>query len=96
MTAAEEVARRRPEVDLDVARELLGEAATLLHDGLAFDGLDAHDTDAVVAGLCLALVTQDPGIAVRAESDAASASPALHDPEGASVAYLMAVSILRL
>jgi hypothetical protein len=37
------------------------EAATLLHNGLALDGLDEHDTDAVVAGLCADLTAEDPG-----------------------------------
>jgi hypothetical protein len=35
------------------------EAATLLHNSLALDGLDAHDAGAVVAGLCVDLVAAD-------------------------------------
>jgi hypothetical protein len=97
LAAADAVARARPEVDLGTAREVMSEAATLLHDGLALDGLDEHDADAVVAGLCAALVTEDPGAAVRARSRAAGAEPSdLHDPQGVSAAYLAAASVLQL
>ena len=40
--------------------------ANLLHDGLALDGLDGHDTEAVISGLCAALSAADPGAAVPA------------------------------
>jgi hypothetical protein len=97
LTTAEAVARSRPEVDLEAAREVFLEAATLLHNGLALDGLDEHDADAVVLGLCVDLVAEDPGDAVRAHAQAALDAPGdLHDPEGASVAYLTAASILQL
>jgi hypothetical protein len=97
LAAAEEVARARPEVDLDIAREVFEEAATLLDNGLALDGLDDHDTSAAVAGLCLDLVAEDPGAAVRARSRAALEVPGdLHDPEAVSAAYLVAASILQL
>ena len=66
LATAEAVARDRPEVDLELAREVFLEAATLLHNGLALDGLDEHDASAVVAGLCVDLVAADPGAAVRA------------------------------
>ena len=80
-----------------MAREVMLEAATLLHDGLALDGLDQHDTDAVVGGLCSALVTADPGDAVRARSQSALEEPGgLHDPDAVSAAYLIAASILQL
>ena len=39
-----------------MAREVFEEAATLLYNGLALDGLDEHDASAVVAGLCVDLV----------------------------------------
>ncbi len=80
-----------------MAREVFVEAATLLHNGLALDGLDEHDRAAVVAGLCVDLVTADPGAAVRARARATS-GPAgdLHDPEGATAAYLTAAAILQL
>lgn len=96
LATAEEVARSRPEVDLAQAREVFTEAATQLHDGLALDGLDEHDADAVVAGLCVDLVTDDPGAAVRARSRTALQDPALHDPEGVSAACLVAAAVLQL
>ena len=97
LATAEEVARSRPGVDLAQAREVFSEAATLLDDGLALDGLDEHDADAVVAGLCVDLVTDDPGAAVRARSRTALQDPgALHDPDGVSAAYLVAAAVLQL
>ena len=56
LATAEAVAKARPEVDLEMAREVFLEAATLLHDGLVLDDLDEHDAGAVVAGLCVDLV----------------------------------------
>jgi hypothetical protein len=94
---ADAVAQARPEVDLDLAREVFDEAATLLYNGLALDGLDDHDARAVVAGLCVDLVAPDPGSAVRARSRATLAEPGdLHDPDGVSAAYLVSASILQL
>ena len=95
--AAEAVARARPEVDLAMAREVFHEAATLLHDGLALEGLDEHDATAAVAGLCVDLVADDPGAAVRARSRATLDDPGdLHDPEGVAAAYVVAAGILQL
>ena len=97
LATAEAVAQARPEVDLEMAREVFREAATLLDNGLALDGLDEHDAHAVVAGLCLDLVAEDPGAAVRARSQAAlEIRGDLHDPDGVSAAYLVAASILQL
>jgi hypothetical protein len=97
LATAEEVARARPEVDLELAREVFLEAATLLHNGLALDGLDQHDAHAVVAGLCVDLVAPDPGAAIRSRSQATLDHPAdLHDPDAASAAYLIAASIMQL
>jgi hypothetical protein len=97
LATAEAVAAARPEVDLEMAREVFHEVATLLYNGLALDGLDEHDSGAVVDGLCSDLVTRDPGAAVRARSRNTLESPGdLHDPEGASAAYLVAASILEL
>src|SRR3954453_18593449 len=97
MATAEAVAQTRPEVDLELAREVFQEAATLLHNGLALDGLDEHDASAVVAGVGVDLVTKDPGAAIRARAQATSADPGdLHDPDGVSAAYLMAVAIFQL
>jgi hypothetical protein len=97
LVTAEAVARARPEVDLEMAREVFLEVATMLHNGLALDDLDEHDAEAVVAGLCVELVAADPGAAVRARARATSESPGdLHDPEAASAAYLMAAAILQI
>jgi hypothetical protein len=97
LATADAVARERPGVDPELAREVFREAATLLHDGLALDGLDAHDTRAVVAGLCADLGTGDPGAAVRARSRAAADDPGdLHDPEAVSAAYLLSAQVLQL
>jgi hypothetical protein len=94
---ADAVAQARPEVDLEMAREVFDEVATLLYNGLALDGLDEHDAGAVVAGLCVDLVAEDPGAAVRARSQATLDAPGdLHDPEGVSAVYLIAASILKL
>jgi hypothetical protein len=97
LVTAEAVAQARPEVDLEMAREVFHEAATLLYDGLALDGLDEHDASAVVAGLCVDLVAGDPGAAVRARSQATLQAPGdLHNPEGASAAYQVAATLLQL
>src|SRR5215212_5559079 len=83
LATAEAVAKARPEVDLEMAREVFLEAATLLHDGLVLDDLDEHDAQAVVAGLCVDLVAPDPGAAIRARAQATRDEPGdLHDPEG--------------
>ena len=97
LVTAEEVARARPDVDVELAREVFHEAATLLDNGLALDDLDEHDAAAVVAGLCVDLVTADPGAAVRARSRATLQDPGdLHDPEAVSAAYLISAGILQL
>lgn len=97
LATAEAVAKERPEVDPELAREVFQEAATLLDNGLALDGLDEHDASAVVAGLCVDLVAADPGAAVRARSQATKESPGdLHDPEAVSAAYLIAAAIFQL
>jgi hypothetical protein len=97
LAVADAVARVRPEVDLDMAREVFLEVATTLDNGLALDGLDEHDANAVVAGLCIDLVAPDPGAAVRARSEATLADPGdLHEPAVAAAAYLVAAGMLRL
>jgi hypothetical protein len=97
LATAEAVAQERPEVDLDMAREVFLEAATLLHNGLVLDGLDDHDAEAVVAGLCADLVAPDPGAAIRARSGAAlEVSGDLHEPQAVSAAYLIAASTFQL
>ena len=97
LATAEAVAAARPEVDLDLAREVFLEAATLLHNGLALDGLDEHDARAVVAGLCVDLVAQDPGGAVRARAQATLDDPGdLHDAEAVAASYLVSAQVLQL
>ena len=97
LATAEAVVQARPDVDPDMAREVFREAATLLHNGLALDGLDEHDASAVVAGLCVDLVAVDPGAAVRARAQTTLDAPRdLHDPEGVSAAYLIAAAIFQL
>src|SRR3954471_19361794 len=97
LVTAEEVARARPEVDLELIREVFLEVATTLDNGLALDGLDDHDAAAVVDGLCVDLVAADPGAAVRARSRATSENPGdLHEPEVAAAAYLIAAAILQI
>jgi hypothetical protein len=84
LATADAVAKERPEVDLEMAREVFLEAATLLDNGLALDGLDEHDASAVVAGLC-------------ARAEATLHEPGdLHDPEAASASYLIAAAIFQL
>ena len=97
LATAEAVALVRPDVDVDLAREVLLEAATLLHNGLVLDGLDEHDSEAVVAGLCVDLVAPDPGDAIRLRSRDALQSPGdLHDPESVSRALLIAAVTFQL
>jgi hypothetical protein len=97
LVTAEEVARDRPDVDLELAREVFLEVATTLYNGLALDGLDDHDTAAVVAGLCVDLVAGDPGAAVRARARAVlEGAGELHDPEAVSAAYLVSAAMLKL
>ena len=97
MATAEAVARARPEVDLEMAREVFHEAATLLHNGLVLDDLDEHDASSVVTGLCIDLVAENPGASVRRRSQATLEAPAdVHDPEGVSAAYLVAATLFQL
>src|SRR4051794_2097485 len=97
LATADAVAMKRPEVDLEMAREVFHEAATLLHNGLALDGLDDHDARAVVAGLCADPVAEDPGTAVRARSQGTLDDPEdLHYPEAVSASYLISAAILQL
>ena len=97
LATADAVARERPDVDLEMAREVFEEVATLLYNGLALDGLDDHDAGAVVAGLCADLVGGDPGAAIRVRARTTLADPGdLHDPEAASAAYLFSATVLQL
>jgi hypothetical protein len=97
LLAADRAAREREDVDRDVARELMEEAATMLHNSLALDELDDHDLAVVAAGLSAALVAADPSQSVRALAPTvADDDPDLHDPAGVRAAYLVAVSVLQL
>jgi hypothetical protein len=97
LATAEAVVQARPEADPEMVREVFLEVATMLHNGLALDHLDEHDAGAVVAGLCVDLVAEDPGAAIRARSEATLEAPGdLHDPEGASAAYLVTAALLQI
>jgi hypothetical protein len=97
LVTAEELARSRPDVGLIMAREVFEEAATLLYNGLALEGLDEHDARSVVDGLCADLVAEDPGSAVRARTLATVEHPGdVHDPRGVAAAYEVATRILQL
>jgi hypothetical protein len=97
LATAEEIVQALPEADPELVREVFREVATVLDNGLALDGLDDHDAHAVVAGLCVDLVADDPGAAVVARSRTASQdSGDLHDPAGVSAAYLTAAQLLQL
>jgi hypothetical protein len=97
LATAEAVAKARPDVDLEMAREVFLEAATLLHNGLVLDDLDEHDASAVVAGLCVDLVAPDPGPAIRARAQATRDDPGnVHDPEGVWAALLTAAALFQL
>jgi hypothetical protein len=97
LATAEAVAKARPEVDLEIAREVFLEAATLLYDGLVLDELDEHDASAVVAGLCVDLVAPDPGPAIRARAQATRDDPGdAHEPEAVWAAYLTAAATFQL
>ena len=97
LATAEQVVVARPEADAAMVREIFLEVATTLYNGLALDGLDEHDTAAVVAGLCADLVADDPGAAIRARAQKTLENPGdLHDPEGVSGSYLFSAAILRV
>ena len=89
--------RHDPKIDLEMAREVSLEVATHLYNGLALDGLDEHDANAVVAGLRRDLVAADPGSVVREHAHAGLAAPGdLHDPSGVAAAYEISTRILQL
>jgi hypothetical protein len=88
---------RPGEVDPELAREVFVEVATLLHNSLALDSLDEHDSHAVVESLCVDLVAPDPGAAIRARSDATLADPGdLHEPDVVSETYLVVAALFQL
>lgn len=95
---AEQVARERPEVEAEMAREIFLEVATLLHNGLVLDALDVDDASAVVAGLCVDLTADEPGNAIRERSRRIQESPPgdLHDPATVAEVYLVTAALLGL
>jgi hypothetical protein len=95
LASADTAASARPEVDPDLARELMGEVAEMLHNSLALDHLDEHDLGVAVAALATALVAPDPTEAVRACA-ATAPGEGVHDPEGVRAAYLGAIQVLGL
>lgn len=97
LATAETVAAARPDVDPELAREVFLEAATLLDNGLALDGLDEHDARTVIEGLCVDLVSPDPGAAVRARSQAVLETPeGVHDPKGVAASLSVSATIFQL
>lgn len=97
LATAEWVADARPGVDREMAREVFGEAATLLYDGLVLDDLDEHDAGLVVTGLCLDLVSPDPGAALRERARRVGGSPGEHhDPESVARCYAVCVRLFQL
>lgn len=96
LAAADAAASARPEVDADLARELMGEAAEVLHNSLALDHLDAHDRSVAIAALAADLTAADPGAALRARAAATDEDRDLHDAEGVRGAYLVVVQVLGL
>ena len=97
LAAAEQVPRDRPDVDAELARELMLEAATMLHNGLAMEGLDAHDTASLSAWLATDLVAVDPAAAVHDRAAWVLANPSgLHDADSVSRSCLIAAGILKL
>ena len=97
LATAERVAAERPEVDLDLAREVFEEAATLLYNGLALEGLDDHDAHLVVAGLREDLVSADPSAAVERRPRAVLDDPGdVHDPLSVAAAYEISARVLQL
>ncbi|GAB3593463.1 hypothetical protein GCM10027446_15820 [Angustibacter peucedani] len=97
MTTADAVAAARPEVDLEMAREVFREAATLLDDGLVLDHVDEHDARAVVGLLCEDLLEPDPGTAIRARAQAVRDDPGdLHDVDEVAAALLTTAALFQL
>ena len=97
LTAADAAAASRPDVDGETAREVMAEAARLLHDSLALDHLDDHDQALVVDALAGDPTALDPTAAVRARAAAvAEDDPDLHDADGIRAAYLASAQVLGL
>jgi hypothetical protein len=95
--AAARAAAERPEVDAETARELMAEAAEMLHNSLALDALDESDAAVVIRDLAADLTSADPGAAVRARSAAVSQDPGgLAEPAVVAETYLVCAAVLGL
>ncbi len=95
--AAEAVAAARPEVALETARELMGEAAAMIDNSLALDSLSDADAAVVVRHLAADLTASDPGTAVLARSLAVADDPAgLDEPTVVAETYLVVAHLLGL
>ena len=96
--AGEAVGRERPGVDAEFASEIMVEAAQMLHNSLALEGIDPRDAHAVIAALSEDLVAADPGAAVRER--AATGGPRTRrgctTHAAAAEAYLTVVQVLRI
>jgi hypothetical protein len=96
LAAADAAAASRPEVDAEVARELMTEVAVMLHNSLALDHLDEHDHALTVSSLAADLTAPDPTEAVRARATTIAGDTDLHDAEGVRGAYLVVIQLLGL
>jgi hypothetical protein len=95
--AADRAAAERPEVDEETARELMAEAAEMLHNSLALDALEESDAAVVIRDLAADLTSADPGAAVRARSAAVSQDPGgLAEPAVVAETYLVCAAVLGL
>ena len=95
--AASDVAAARPEVDLETAREVMREAARMLHDSLALDSLSEADAAVVVRRLAADLTAVDPSAAVLASSLAVAEDPSgLDEPDVVAETYLVCAAVLGL
>lgn len=95
--AAVRAAAERPEVDAGTARELMAEAAEMLHNSLALDSLVEWDAVVVVRDLAADLVSVDPGAAVRARSAAVAQDPGAYaEPGVVAETYLVCAAVLGL
>jgi hypothetical protein len=96
-SAASTVAALRPEVDLETARELMAEAAEMLHNSLALESLTEGDAAVVVRNLAVDLTATDPGEAVRARSAAVALDArGLDEPDVVAETYLVCAAVLEL
>lgn len=95
--AASGVAATRPEVDLETARELMSEAAAMLHNSLALDSLSDADAAVVVRRLAADLTAVDPSSAMLASSLAVAEDPSgLDEPDVVAETYLVCAAVLGL